>query len=170
MTNAPSDSPAILPDPRFTPGATNPNVSQTTIGQTICAAGWTGTVRPPESYTERIKHLEAGSGGAVTYNGTTYEVHGFELADPFISHYELDHLIPLELGGAPADPRNLWMEPYEAPKGSAPPGGGSQTKDDVENAARSAVCAGRMPLADAQHDVASNWYLLGQRLGVVHVG
>ena len=170
VTNAPSESGPILPDPANTPGVTNPNVSQTTIGQTICTSGWTATVRPPESYTERVKHLEAGSGGAVTYNGTTYEVHGFELADPFISHYELDHLIPLELGGAPADPRNLWMEPYEPPKGAAAPGKGSQTKDDVENAARSAVCAGRMTLVDAQRDIASNWYALGQRLGVIPAG
>jgi hypothetical protein len=68
-------------------------VSQATIDRTICVSGWTATVRPPESYTEQIKRLEAGSGGVVAYEGVTYSVHGFNLADPTISHYELDHLL-----------------------------------------------------------------------------
>ena len=29
--------------------------------------------------------------------------------------YEYDHLVPLELGGAPNDPRNLWPEPGASP-------------------------------------------------------
>jgi hypothetical protein len=160
----------ILPDPAYTPGATNQNVSQATIGQTICVSGWTATVRPPEAYTEQVKRLEAGAGGTVTYEGATYQVHGFELTDPQISHYELDHLVPLELGGAPADPRNLWMEPYEAPKGAAVAGMGSPTKDDVENAAREAVCAGRIPLAEAQREISADWYRLGLQLGVIAGG
>jgi hypothetical protein len=157
----------MRPDPAWTPGATNPDVTQATIDRTICVSGWTATVRPPESYTEQIKRLEAGSGGTVAYAGVTYPVHGFNLADSTISHYELDHLVPLELGGAPSDPRNLWMEPYEAPKGSAIPGTGSQTKDEVENAARSAVCAGRLSLADARQQIVANWYRLGQALGMI---
>lgn len=138
-----------------------------TIGSTICTSGWTSEVRPPESYTEQVKRLEAGAGGSVSYRGVTYQVHGFELADPQLGHYELDHLIPLELGGAPADPRNLWMEPYEPPTGNAAPGTGSPTKDVVESAAREAVCAGRVPLATAQHQIATNWYAFGQQLGAV---
>lgn len=156
---------AVLPDPAYTPGSTNPAVSQATIRQTICVSGWTVTVRPPESYTERIKRLEAGAGGAVTYMTITYPVHGFQLADRNISHYELDHLIPLELGGSPTDPRNLWMEPYESPKGSALSGAGSQTKDKVENAAKAAVCSGHIPLLDAQSGIRADWFALGQELG-----
>jgi hypothetical protein len=142
-------------------------VSPATVGGTICASGWTATVRPPESYTEQVKRLEAGSGGTVTFNGTPFAVHGFELSDPLLSHYELDHLIPLELGGAPADPHNLWMEPYETPKGDVAPGAGSQTKDRIENAARSAVCSGRLALADAQRAIAMNWHALGRQLGAI---
>jgi len=167
---SPASSAAGLPDPAFTPGATDPAVTQATIDRTICVSGWTTSVRPPESYTEDIKHLEAGGGGTVTYDGVAYPVHGFELADPDISHYELDHLIPLEIGGSPADPRNLWMEAYERPKGSASPGTGSQTKDKVENAAREAVCAGRLALADAQQRMRTDWPALGQRLGVLGTG
>ncbi len=157
----------MLPDAIYTPGEVNPAVTPQDIAQTICASGWTATVRPPESYTENMKRFEAGSGGTVAYAGVTYQVHGFHLADPTLGHYELDHLIPLELGGAQADPRNLWMEPYEAPEGAAASGTGSQTKDKVENASREAVCGGRLGLADAQHEMASNWYALGQQLGVV---
>jgi len=158
---------AVEPDAAFTPGETNPVVTQATIGRTICVSGWTATVRPPESYTEQIKHLEDGAGGVVTYQGVSYSVHGFELADHNISDFELDHLVPLEIGGSPADPRNLWLEPYEAPKGPAAPGTGSQTKDKVENAARVAVCAGRLTLADAQREMAANWSALGIQLGAI---
>ena len=37
------------------------------------------------------------------------------------SHYQEDHLVPLELGGAPRDKRNLWPEPNSAvlPDGTA---------------------------------------------------
>ena len=34
-----------LPDLRLTPGALNPGVTQENIGDTICMAGWTRTVR-----------------------------------------------------------------------------------------------------------------------------
>src|SRR5215510_5854842 len=31
----------------------NPAVTQATIGTTICVRGWTATIRPPPSYTDR---------------------------------------------------------------------------------------------------------------------
>ncbi|MBV8598859.1 MAG: hypothetical protein JO017_08565, partial [Actinobacteria bacterium] len=37
----------VLASPTLTPGATNPDVTQATIGSTICVRGWTATVRPP---------------------------------------------------------------------------------------------------------------------------
>jgi hypothetical protein len=43
------------PDPMCTPGALNPAVTQATIGRTICVSGYTETVRPPESVTEKEK-------------------------------------------------------------------------------------------------------------------
>src|SRR5690349_7314738 len=43
------------PDPRCTPGAVNPGVTQATIATTICRSGWTSTVRPPESITQPEK-------------------------------------------------------------------------------------------------------------------
>ena len=133
-------APRVLPDTSCTPGATNPAVTQANIAQTICTSGWTDTVRPPESYTEPLKRQ-----GLVAY--------GF--AGP-LSGFEEDHLIPLELGGNPADRRNLWSEPGASPN----------PKDAVENAANKAVCSGQMPLAAAQQAIATNWVALGQQLGV----
>ena len=57
-----------------------------------------------------------------------------------ISAYQEDHLISLELGGAPTARRNLWPEPY--PRASV--------VDGIENELNAAVCSGRMTLAEAQ--------------------
>ena len=51
----------------------------------------------PVSVTDRIKREQMAA----------YGLQGQRLAD-----YELDHLISLELGGAPADVANLWPEPW----------------------------------------------------------
>jgi hypothetical protein len=144
-------SSAHLPNPRLTPGLADPRVTQADIGRTICVSGYTATVRPPVSVTERIK---------------VQAMAAYGLHDS-MSNYELDHLIPLELGGAPADIRNLWPEPYEAHGGgSGAQGTGAETKDRVENAGRSAVCAGRLTLAAAQEGIATNWFTFGRSLGV----
>jgi hypothetical protein len=144
-------SSAHLPDPRLTPGLADPRVTQADIGHTICVSGYTATVRPPVSVTERIK---------------VQAMAAYGLRDS-MSNYELDHLIPLELGGAPADIRNLWPEPYETHgTGSGARGTGAETKDRVENAGRSAVCAGRLTLAAAQAGIAANWFTFGRSLGV----
>lgn len=135
------DSGLALPDPTCTPGATNPAVTQATIHQTICVTGWTATVRPPQSYTEPLKRS-----GIAAYGYTNRS----------LSAYEEDHLVPLEAGGAPSDPRNLWPEPGASPN----------LKDHVEGAARSAVCTGRMPLATVEAGFEQDWVTLGRQLGV----
>jgi hypothetical protein len=37
-----------------------------------------------------------------------------------IKNYEEDHLIPLELGAAPRNPKNLWPEPHSQSSKSDP--------------------------------------------------
>ena len=64
------------------------------------------------------------------------------------SDYELDHLIPLELGGCPDCKANLWMEPL----------GAALRKDTVERHLHREVCAGRMELTEAQQMIAQDWY------------
>ena len=130
----------VLPDPSCTPGATNPAVTQADIDQTICRSGWTATVRPPVSYTEPLKYQQMAAYGDA---GSA-------------RNYEEDHLIPLELGGSPTSPRNLWPQPGASPN----------PKDSVEGAAKHAVCGGQMTLAAAQRAIAGNWIAFGQQLGV----
>lgn len=130
-----------LPDPSCTPGAVDPAVTQADLDTTICSTGWTAAVRPPESVTEPLKFRQMAAYGD---------------AGP-ASAYEEDHLIPLELGGSPADPQNLWPEPGASPN----------PKDRVETAAKHRVCDGTMTLTAAQRAIAANWVELGRQLGVV---
>lgn len=122
-----------LPDSRIAPGITNPDVTQATIGKTICVPGWTATIRPPASVTDKIKHRMLAS-----------------LPDKNPTHYELDHLISLQLGGHPSDERNLWPEPYAGQCGA-------RTKDRLETYLKRQVCAKRMTLASAQREIRTDW-------------
>jgi hypothetical protein len=115
---------AVLADPVRTPGVLNPDVTQATIAATICTRGWTATVRPPVEYTNALKLEQMPAYG--------------ETGPP--SGYQEDHLISLELGGDPRDPRNLWPEPY--PRAAA--------VDQIENQLNAAVCSGSLTLHDAQ--------------------
>jgi hypothetical protein len=125
-----------LPDAIATPGATNPTVTQANIKTTICVPGWTKTIRPPASYTNKLK---AGQLAAGAY------------ANPQAPRaFEEDHLISLEIGGHPTDPRNLWPQPWDGPYGA-------HAKDRLENFLRRAVCSGRLTLAEAQAAVSGNW-------------
>jgi hypothetical protein len=114
----------VLPSRTLTPGALNPAVTQATIRTTICVRGWTRTVRPPSSYTSALKEEQ---------------LRRFGLRGP-PSAYQEDHLISLELGGHPTDPRNLWPEPY--PRASA--------VDQIENELNAKVCDGSLSLRAAQ--------------------
>ncbi len=123
-----------LPDPICTPGATNPDVTQDTIQQTICVAGYTATIRPPASYTDRLKVEQMQK-----YN---------LLGKP--SDYEEDHFIPLEVGGAPRDERNLWPQPWAGAHNA-------REKDAIENELHKSVCSGQITLAEAQKQIMTNW-------------
>jgi hypothetical protein len=129
---------AVLPDPHRTPGAVNPAVTQATITTTICVTGWTTTIRPAPEYTTALKERQLASG---------YAYHG----DSATGDYEEDHLISLELGGSPTSELNLWPEPYNTIDGA-------RVKDVIENKLHSLVCSGSLPLATAQHDIATNWW------------
>ena len=114
----------ILADAVRTPGVVNPNVTQANIRSTVCRHGWTETIRPPVSYTNALKAKQ------MRQYGETGS----------LSDYQEDHLISLELGGNPTDPRNLWPEPY--PRAS--------DVDQIENELNDEVCSGQLTLAQAQ--------------------
>lgn len=126
-----------LPRRALTPGAINPAVTPATIYSTICRPGWTRTVRPPEATTERLKRVQ---------------IRDYGYRDHRLRDYEEDHLIPLELGGSPSSPRNLWPEPHFVEGGW-----GSYRKDRLENRLRWLVCHGRLRLSTARRWIAADW-------------
>lgn len=67
-----------------------------------------------------------------------------------LKNYELDHLIPLELGGCSDCVANLWPEPYNVSLGA-------HEKDKVENYLHDSVCSGKLSLAQAQNEIAADW-------------
>jgi hypothetical protein len=114
----------IVADPRRTPGVLNPDVTQANIRSTICRRGWTSTIRPPVSYTDALKRKQ------MRLYGETGPM----------SAYQEDHLISLEMGGNPTDPRNLWPEPYPR----------AAEMDQIENQLNSEICDGQLTLAQAR--------------------
>jgi hypothetical protein len=121
----PGASPStVLANWTVTPGVVNPDVTQATIAATICRRGWTRTIRPPVSYTNDLKRRG---------------LRQYRLRGP-PSRYQEDHLISLELGGHPTDPRNLWPEPYPR----------AAVVDQTENELNAEVCSGKLSLVDAQ--------------------
>lgn len=126
---------AFLPDPICTPGATRPAPLSE-----ICPIAKTKAVRPPVSYTGALKRQQM-----VAYGFTDSP-----------SAHEEDHLVPLELLGAPSDPKNLWPQPQDRQPND---------KDGLENYLHAQVCASRLSLAEAQHQIASDWYSVWVQAG-----
>jgi hypothetical protein len=116
---------ASLPNPTLTPGAV-----LTEDVATICARGYARSVRHTAYALKRAVYAE--------YHVT-----------PQSGHYEIDHLIPLDLGGADVA-ANLWPESYQTP-------GAARMKDRLENFLHREVCAGHVPLREAQRAIAQDW-------------
>ena len=122
---------ALQPDHRLTPGVTNPAVTQANIAITFCDAGWTKSIRPSAAYTTKLKVKQMAARGLK--------------GKP--SDYEEDHLVSLEVGGNPTDPRNLWPEPWPE----------ARKKDVVETSLKRRICVGTLGLAAAQKILMTDW-------------
>ena len=138
----------IYPDPVRTPGAANPQVTQQNIKDNICNRHWsTKLIRPPAGYTSRLKRKQLRE-----YGDTVHQARA-QLINPktgkvdtarCVAHsdnmacYEEDHLISLEDGGDPKDPRNLWPEPYNTRVGGVIMG--AHQKDVVEGFIHDEIC------------------------------
>jgi hypothetical protein len=132
-----------LPDPVCTPGAADPAVTQDNIDSTICTSGYTTTVRPPASDTDKVKAESLREYGQSAMKTTEY-----------------DHLVSLELGGANSV-SNLWPEPNKS--GAT---GTTNPKDAVENTLHKAVCSHQVTLAAAQQAIAHDWVTAEKDLGL----
>lgn len=115
------------PDSTLTPGSIFPDVT----AADVCTPNYSKGVR---NVTQSEKDAVYRSYGVLDVLGKN----------------EIDHFIPLELGGNNS-PQNLWPEPYE-------PRPGANEKDAVENALHAEVCANRITLAQAQQIITTDWY------------
>jgi hypothetical protein len=117
----------IVPDPNLTPGDT----FDVTVPN-ICVPGYAKKVRNVPAEMKREVYAEYG----VTSHGP--------------GDYEVDHLIPLELGGSNSI-KNLWPESHRTSPWNA------QVKDRLEAKLHELVCSGQLDLKTAQQAIASNW-------------
>ena len=124
-----------LPDVDCTPGSIFPDATK----EQICIMGYTKTVRSVSTNTRKQSYA--------AYNISYPQERGT---------YEVDHLIPLALGGN-NDIANLWPE-------SAQPTPGFKEKDVVEVYLYEEVCAGRVDLTIAQENIAKNWVVIYSNL------
>ncbi len=145
-----ADAGLDLPDPACTPGVVDPEIVADPSGDhrvvdgvevNICAKGF--TTRPFRRTTEAMKREVCAEYGAK------------DCPDP--ARGEVDHLVPLELGGKD-DVRNLWWQP--APS--------YHIKDhQVEDRLKPLVCAGRLTLRQAQDCVRGDWVACAAKVKVM---
>ena len=123
-----------LQDVACTPGAIFPNATKAQI----CVPGYARSVRNVPQSEKKQVYAE--------YSITSHPT----------GAYEVDHLVSLELGGS-NDIANLWPE-------AATPKPGFHEKDQVENYLHDQVCAGKIPLRQAQIEIATNWLNVYHRM------
>lgn len=113
-----------LPDAGCTPGSI---ITQATLGR-ICVPGYTRAARNVSDALRQEVYSE------------------YDISSHGAGQYEVDHLVPLELGGSNGI-ANLWPE--------LAPGFGE--KDRVENELHDATCSGSIALRQAQVAIARDW-------------
>jgi hypothetical protein len=129
-----------VPDAKCTPGGVNPSVTLDVLRD----SSWrTKTVRNCAS-SEAQKH--------VAYRW--YDIQKPRVNSNENQVCELDHLVPLELGGADGL-GNIW--PQCGPDDVTLNQRYFKQKDHVENYLAEEVRAGRMPLVEAQRGIAKDW-------------
>jgi len=123
------------------PGVFSPAVTQANIANTICVPGWTATVRPPTSYTQALKRSMLTRVGMDPKDAISYE---------------LDHFVPLAIGGDPRSVDNLWLQRWDGEWNA-------RVKDRLERRMQLMVCAGAITLHAARVAVQSDWHAAYRR-------
>ncbi len=133
---APQAAPAIdlsaaapAPAPAAT-AARNPNVHQATVATTVCRAGYTKRLRG--SFAARYRAMLLASAAVPKEEW---------------QHWQLDHRVPLALGGAARDASNLSLQPITQ----------ARRKDRLEVKLQCLVCTGQVPLHVARREVERDW-------------
>jgi hypothetical protein len=118
----------IVPDPTLTPGAV-----RTTDAADVCSHG-----------TNRLRHMSRDRSDAIMA----------EYGLPGGPHpaYEIDHLIPLSIGGSDDD-QNLWPQPRRMVESEWT----AERKDELEMRLHNFVCSGQIEITLAQRAIAEDW-------------
>ncbi|WP_295751617.1 hypothetical protein [Undibacterium sp.] len=119
----------------FTSEMLNKDVTQENIHDTICRKRYSKTIRPPTYYTNKIKL-------------TFLQNAGIPSGDAEL--YELDHIVPLVLGGHPRVLANLMLQPYQGTLGA-------KQKDRLELKLLDMVCKHEINLDSAQREIGTDW-------------
>jgi hypothetical protein len=114
------------PDPNLTPGAVVRGVSR----EAVCGA----EAEPPSIGPATAREV----------------FRRYGVRDPQPRDYEVDYLIPPDLGGS-GEADNLWPQPYSRGVWN------SRVKDALEDRLRARVCSGQMELRAAQKELAAGW-------------
>ena len=122
-----------LPDSALTPGATRPMTQAE-----VCVA----PAQDDEQTAPRAMAAEVFA--------------RYGIRNPAPRAYEVDYLISPALGGA-EEVRNLWPQPYGGSVWTA------RVKDALEDYLRKRVCNGRLELATAQEEMATDWIATYQK-------
>lgn len=117
---------AVMPNAALTPG----EVLSTNVNE-ICVSGYARRVRNVSTATKNQVYAEYG------------------IASHAPDQYEVDHLIPLGIGGS-NDIKNLWPQPTD-------PRPGRLEKDALEDELHQRICDRSIDVRTAQHDVATDW-------------
>jgi anti-sigma factor RsiW len=127
----PRDTPSDFAAGPLVPDAKlTPGAVRALSASEVCTAGGPREDRPPSSLQRAVFHE-----------------YGMDGAPP--TAYEVDHLITPALGGSD-DIRNLWPEPYSSEWNA-------HVKDELEDYLHTEVCTGKLDLATAQREIATNW-------------
>ena len=110
--------------PASVPGVIDPTVTQENLAQTVCKPNYSASVRPPDSYTDKIKINLM----------TALKLPGKK------GDFELDHRLEIAGSGAPRDPHNLWMQPMAE----------ARLKDRLESFEHRNLCQGKITLKQVQ--------------------
>lgn len=126
---------SALPDNAATPGRANPKVTQSNIRRTICNPRWVKSQLPPTRFLAKAKTAQLQQASAAN-------------TDP--ARYEIDHRVPIEVGGHPRARANLWAQPLDTEWNAL-------VKNKLDTYVAREVCAGRMRLAEAQAVFQRDW-------------
>ena len=138
--NALATSPPQTPDPKLTPGVVDSNATL----KKVCTSRYTAQVRDVTSKEKKQVFAEYG-------------------IDPKSDHFEIDHLISLELGGSNAL-GNLWPQSYTTTPYNA------HMKDHLEDTLHAMVCKEEISLEDAQKAISTDWIAAYGKYVVTKIG